>query len=155
MSETMTETMTAPICKTVICKRPLTYLEKSKCWRCLVCNPLTKTAPTIEPKKKYVDVKMTEERVREICQDVLENWHIQKPPVTTEELEKLTGTNNAEVPIKTEPETWRQKAKRMGVKTHNDYTGGARKKVDVLAEMEAKEASQETKQPTEQTYEPL
>lgn len=90
------------------------------------------------------------ERIREIIRDELENWHIQKPPVTRDEID--TSTNNADIPIEPKPETWRQKARRMGVKTHNDYTGGARKKVDVLAEMAAKETSDKL---DKKTYEPL
>ena len=126
----MTETVTnAPICKTVNCKKELTYLEDAKCWRCLVCNPLPKAKPAVESKTKYLDVKVTEERVREIfteqeerireiVRDELENWYIQRPPVTREEV----------------PETWRQQAKRLGIPV-SQQTGGVRKKVDVLADI--------------------
>lgn len=111
--EVQIETQTnAPICKTQTCKRPLTYLEASKCWRCLICNPIPKNVPKPKKEKKFLDVAMTEKRVaemireagkdgilsentlteimkesiREIVQDELMNWHIPKPPVTKEEV---------------------------------------------------------------------
>ncbi len=150
-----TETQTnAPICKTQICKRPLTFLEGPKCWRCLVCNPIPKDVPKAKQEKKFLDVKMTdnrvreilgeqiivsEERIREIVQDELMNWHIQKPPVTKTEIEELSepeGSTTA-TDISVQPLTWRQQAKELGISLHQS-TGGVRKKVDVLADIEAK-----------------
>lgn len=172
MEETMTN---APICKTQICKRPLTYLEDTKCWRCLNCNPIRKTNPQLIQPKAFLDVKMTEKRVaemvrealetgtityvvvgkthpetikveisheqfREIVRDELENWHIQKPSVMKDEIAETvtmgSSANNEETVI-TE-ETWLQKAKRLSVPTHYE-SGGMRKKVDVLKDIEAKE----------------
>ena len=158
--ETQTE-VDVPICKTQICKKPLTWMEKGQCWRCLRCNPIQKSVPTEVPESKYVDVKpdinkvqemidvaISEDRIREIVQDELANWHIQKPLITISEKDEInviekpifTTTSN-DIPIEPEvvEETWRQKARRLGVKTHNDHTGGARKKIDVLAEVEAVE----------------
>ena len=107
MAETLTN---APICATQKCKRPLTFLEETNCWRCLVCNPIVKTAPTVKKKDKYIDVKLTEDmvvkiikeqigsakvislsedQIREIVQDELANWHIQRPPVTKNETEQI------------------------------------------------------------------
>lgn len=144
----MIETMTnAPICKTQICKRPLTYLEKQGCWRCLVCNPLPKDAPKPIKEKKFLDVKMTEvqvaemitkklaeqveigeERIREIVINELENWHIQKPPVTQNEIMEAIETEKDISPDK----DWRQQAKDLGIELFH------RTKADVLAEIEAK-----------------
>ncbi|KKN08261.1 hypothetical protein LCGC14_1058470 [marine sediment metagenome] len=156
----MTETATnAPICKTQICKRPLTYLEDSKCWRCLICNPIPKTVPKVLPKKPaLLDNKVTEERVeqmikevsgisedkiREIVQDELMNWHVPKPSVTAGEVDTLT-----------KPETYMQKAKRLGVATHykanGTMAGGMRKKADVLADIEKEENVQEELRTEEQ-----
>ena len=114
----MAETITgAPICKTVACKKPLTYMENSQCWRCLSCNPLGTNAPTVEPERKYVDVKVTEQRVREIVAeeltdervrkivvDELEDWHIQEPPVTRSEIvvnQPASGCHQDHSPSKT------------------------------------------------------
>lgn len=153
----------SPICKTQICKRPLTWMEKQKCWRCLVCNPIPKNLPKKEERKPFLDVHPDEVRVaemiksamanqsltgaqiREIVQDELMNWHIQKPPATRDEIAEAVGIGEPESNVridiqvpKVKPETWLQKAKRLGVKTHYDE-GGMRKKVDVMADMEAKE----------------
>ena len=147
----------SPICKTQICKRPLTWMEKQKCWRCLVCNPIPKDAPKREERKPFLDVHPDEVRVaemiksamagvREVIQDELMNWHIQKPPATRDEIaetlpissENAYETGGVSATPTTKPETWLQKAKRLGVKTHYDE-GGMRKKVDVLADIEAKE----------------
>ena len=185
----------APICKTQNCKRPLTYLEKQGCWRCLTCNPIPKDTSKPKEKKKFLDVAMKEERVvemikealekgaityiaigkstrpetmgikidegriREIVQDELMNWHIQKPPVTREDYDALidaplkehfdkpadtySSTARDEIAEATsegapveKPETWLQIAKRLGVRTHNEGTGGMRKKVDIIADVE-------------------
>lgn len=156
--------MDAPICATQKCKRPLTKLgPPQNCWRCLVCNPIRKTKPTEIPKKKYIDVTITdkmvreiikeeltaikismpaatvaeemEEKIREIVVDEMANWHIQKPPVTQDEIIAMTETPviNAK-PVK--DWTWLQKAKSLGIRTHNEGGGGMRKKVDILADME-------------------
>ena len=159
MSETITNT---PICKTQICKRPLTYMEKQKCWRCLVCNPLPKDAPQPKKEKKFLDVAMTDERVkeilaervtvseehiREIVRDELENWYIQKPPVTANEVinevlppvelpEGAMRTDEDMAKIEAEREIvsqdWRAQAKALGIPLYH------KKKEDVLAEIEAK-----------------
>jgi len=114
----------------------------------------------MEKRKKYIDVTMTEERVveiikeqigsakvislsedqiREIVQDELANWHIQKPPVTRDEIAEATseGGTFEELPMSVpKPETWRQRAKVLGIPLHKEPTGsGMRKKEDVLADM--------------------
>lgn len=145
----------APICKTQICKRPLTYLEDSKCWRCLECNPIPKDTPIPKKEKKFLDVAMTEKRVkeiiaegtsmseekiREIVQDELMNWHIQKPPITRDETKNLTATeieSERMVQEVNEPPNWRQQAKELGIPLMKEPKGtGARRKVDVLADIE-------------------
>lgn len=144
--------MNAPICKTVTCKRELTYLEDTKCWRCLVCKPLPKGTEVLEEvKKEYIDRTVNEntlearlvefeEKVREIVRDELENWHIQKPSVTATEIQGLTQDVVIKDEVGLEPhiETWRQTAKRLNIPLAKE-TGGARKKVDVLADIEAKQ----------------
>lgn len=127
----MTETLAPPICKTVNCKKELTWQEGSECWRCLTCNPISDAKPAPPKTKKYVDVAMTESRVREIVRDELENWHIQKPPVTRDEIAEATGEGSGEVKVITVPEklTWRQQAKELGIELFH------RKKEDVLADI--------------------
>ena len=157
MPETMTEPTVAapqaPICATQKCKRPLTFLgPPQNCWRCLVCNPIRETKPTEKLKKQYIDVTMTEkmvreiikeelqslnkdtideEKIREIVMDEMANWHIQRPPATRDEIAETIPPSSA-VP---KPETYMQKAKRLGVATHKPE-GGIRKKADVLADIE-------------------
>ena len=171
-----TEVPQVPICATQKCKRRLTFLgPPQNCWRCLVCNPITKTSKTGKPKRdKYIDVTITdamvreiikeeigsvsaglnEEQIREIVQDELANWHIQKPPATRDEIAetvsvseglqqydekgKVTSSILTLTPV-TKPVkdwAWLQKAKSLGIRTHNEGTGGMRKKVDILADME-------------------
>ncbi len=144
MPETLTQT-NVPICKTQNCKRPLVYLEDSKCWRCLICNPIPKIVVAPKQEKKFLDVALTEgrvkemlgeqiaiseERIREIVQDELMNWQFKAPPVAADEVEVITETTP-------QATTWRQEAKALGISLHQS-TGGVRKKVDVLADIEAK-----------------
>lgn len=123
-----------PLCKTVSCKRELTYMEETKCYRCLVCNPLPKAklaAPT-EEKSRYVDVPWTEERIRAIVHDELQNWHVPKPSVTAKEVTKLTTTE----PSGEEPQrTWRDVAKEMNVPLYDHDRKCPRKKDDVLEDI--------------------
>lgn len=180
--EAQTEVQTnAPLCKTQLCKRPLTYLEKQGCWRCFVCNPIPKDAPKPKEQKKFLDVAVQEERVvemikealekgaityiaigksrrpetmeveigegriREIVQDELMNWHIQKSPITKDLVEELTSTSPPEE-LKTSTEvimadslTWRQQAKALGISLMKEPKGtGPRKKEDVLADIKVK-----------------
>ena len=144
----------SPICKTQICKRPLTWMKKQGCWRCLVCNPIPKNLPKKEERKPFLDVHPDEVRVaemiksamtevREIVQNELMNWHIQKPPVTRDEIAEAVGVGEPESNVHIDiqvppPETYMQYAKRLGIATHKK-TGGIRKKEDVLADIEAKE----------------
>ena len=151
-----TETLAPPICKTINCKRELTYLEESGCWRCLICNPIPKSNPTPSKEKtKYIDVAMTEGRVREIVRDELENWHIHKPPVTATEVDNVTKilTRIVDPPpittrtkieqlttqvkdevlgidvLRKDAKNWREQAKELGIPLFH------RKKADVLAEI--------------------
>ena len=121
-----------PICKTVNCKQELTFLEEQGCWRCLVCNPLPKKNSVPPPeKKKYLDVAMTESMVREIVRDELENWHIQRPPVTKEGVVEMLDATDY-------PGTeWRRQAKQLNIPLCTE-TGGGREKEDVLRDIEAR-----------------
>ena len=107
------------------CREELTVIKKTGCRRCLNCHPIN-DVPVVPFKKetKYVDITLTEGRVREIVRDELENWHLQKPSVTKDEITSIVE----------EPESWRQTAKRLGISL-SQATGGVRKKVDVLADI--------------------
>lgn len=139
------------------CKTELFYDEKRGCSVCLKCNPLS-TAPVVteKPKSNYVDVTMTEKRIREIVRDELENWHIQKPPMTRDEIidERLNLSGS---PVKksgvqelTEDEivvtkvNWRARAKELGIPIYDQERKRPRKKVDVLADIAEKTKSPET-----------
>ena len=136
----------APICKTQICKRPLSYIEKTGCWRCLICNPWPKDMKTEEKERSYLDVKMTDERVKELVGNQLTADDVRKivvdsmyefmakPVHDPDYPQPITVLPEAEITIK--PETWRQKAKRLGVVTHHPDGGGMRKKVEIMADME-------------------
>lgn len=130
------------------CGEELSYDEKRDCKVCLICHPGKPDAPAkpTPEKPKFLDERMTEARVREIVRDEMENWHIPKPSVTKEEVENLT--NNVVVEPKVKEKTWRDKAKEMGVPTHykvdGKHAGGMRKKVDVLADIKAKETKEST-----------
>ena len=119
--------------KCKICETELTEME-SGCTRCLKCYPITEVS-TPQPKKENpkIDVHWTEERIRSIVQDELENWH--KTTTVHTEKQDLVLT---EVPIPADM-NWREEAKRLGISLSKE-TGGARKKVDVLADIESAKA---------------
>ncbi len=168
------------------CGNELTEDKERGCMECLVCYPKNRVVPVQEKEKKtYLDVipnevrvaemlaeqvKVDEKRIREIVVDELENWHIQKPPVTRDDYNALIdpplreefnqsrnltaseAVKNANVQAfkqlatitatsattPTPPDmTWRQEAKALGIRL-SQPTGGARKKVDVLADIKAR-----------------
>ncbi len=123
---------------------------------------------TERPDRKLLDEKMTEERVkeiagermtaddiREIVRDVMVEFSTKEEPdpdypPTQAEIAKITQLpeavgagdfgSNVHIDIKIpKPETWMQKAKRLGVQTHIPDGRGMRKKVDIMADMETKE----------------
>ena len=119
------------------CRGELTYDEKRNYKICLSCHPPKKPKSTSPKATKYVDVKLTEERVREIVRDELENWHIQKPPVTKDDIVGMSSTYSTlggitEPTIQFKPVDYRQQAKELGIKTFG------KKKVDVLKEIQDK-----------------
>lgn len=143
------EIASAPICKTVECKRPLTRLGPPwNCWICLHCNthPATRNKQTAEAteekKRKLVDETMTEKKVTEIVaktikdivREELANLNIPQPPVTRAEINQLPESQSLIA-----PENWRIRAKRLGVRLTQE-TGGVRKKADVLADIEKAES---------------
>ncbi len=150
------------------CGNELTEDKERGCMECLVCYPKNRVVPVQEEEKKtYLDVipnevrvaemianagkdgvlnrhELTEimiESIREIVRDELENWHIQKPPVTRDEIRDtdLTASESTELQavVAVTNMTWRQEAKALGIRL-SQPTGGARKKVDVLAEIKAR-----------------
>ena len=120
------------------CREELTYDKERNCKVCLHCNPpRAKVAPPPKDKRNFIDVKVTEERVGEIfkelfagdavrliVRDELENYHIQKPPVTKEEISLIPPTDNQD--------DWRAKARELGIPLFQ------RTKKDVLKDIEEK-----------------
>ncbi len=170
-------------CATQKCKLPLTRLgDPWNCWICLKCNTHpSKVSPrqTERPDRPLLDEQMTEEKVRqiagegmtaedirEIVRDTMAEFSAKEeidpdyPPTHAEisqiaesvtTIEPVHGTEEVDIPVK--PETWMQKAKRLGVQTHIPDGRGMRKKVDIMADMETKENEtvQKELRPEEQT----
>lgn len=133
------------------CNTELTRDEKRNCLVCLACNPPQQTKP--EPPKeeaKYLDVKLTEERVREIVKDELENWCISNPSTTKEDIESQAA-EDLDSAVQTQSDAdaatsvadtastvnWRAQAKALGIPLFQ------RKKEDVLADIAKKTKSPE------------
>ena len=134
------------------------YDEKRKCWYCPVCTPLQKEVAKVKEKERhYVDVRLTEARVKkliketiaeivpEMIQDGVEKFYI---PSTETDMAKKVLDKIIEDPTTyghlLEPEivydkhkNWRSEAKELGIPLAQP-TGGARKKVDVLKDIEEK-----------------
>ncbi len=117
------------------CKTELTEIKNDKgettCLRCLSCHPITAYVPPVEKEDKYVDKPWTDERVIEVIdkvvpdmiREVLENWHIQRPPATVVEIKE-----------KTEP-SWRDQAKELGIEVYDKVNKRPRLKIDVLKDI--------------------
>ena len=139
--------MNCKMCHTELTKMPE---KQGDCLRCLTCKPIPKDVPK-EPEpegNKKVDVKVTEARVREIVRDELENWHINKPPVTQKDIMRITNdagdivlanveldgetTVTSNEPFIMEPLNWRDQAKALNISLYH------KKKEVVLAEIEEK-----------------
>lgn len=147
------------------CNGKLAFDDKRKCSFCPICYPPNRIQPTpVKQDKQFLDVKVTEKRVIELIQEYvppivrreLENWHIQKPPVTVEELKEEVkglvnnldlGSDTNNVPTEPIQETFLEKAKRMGIATHYEVdgvmSGGMRKKVDIMADIAKQESTDE------------
>ncbi len=151
-----------PICATQKCKKPLTKLgDPWNCWICLKCNKhpavVNKMQKEEEQKKRtYLDKKLTTDDVAKMIQEALAKQAAEMTkgyPPTQADIKTMTEpeTVNATSEIKQLPEdvikpllpeTYMQKAKRLGVKTHHPDGGGMRKKVDVEADIAVKETEQ-------------
>ena len=145
------------------------------CWICLKCNKHPEEVNKMQKeedqrKRKYLDKKLTTEDVSEMIKkemagvkDMIRDA-LAKPdyPPTQAEIAKMTqvapspspvaeavGTHDGEtkiVEIKApKPETYLQKAKRLGVATHIP-TGGMRKKTEIMADIENLETDPESEE---------
>ncbi len=143
------------------------------CKRCLKCNPMTKYVAPVKKARRDVDLPWTDERVIEVIdrvvpdmiRETLENWHIQKPSVTRDDIKFL---NNDKVSIEVKPDTlgeqyvqgilteqdklkekvevvqeptqtWRQQAKELGIEVYDRVNKKPRLKVDVIKEIAEKQ----------------
>ena len=143
-----------PTCKTQVCKRPLTKLgEPWNCWICLKCNKHPEEVRKMrkeddERKRKYVGKTVSVEEFDKLKQQMAELLAKPAYPPTQAEIQTIVApeTINAAPDIRRleigviKPETYLQKAKRLGVKTHDTGeggTGGMRKKAEIMADMES------------------
>lgn len=128
------------------CNTELAYDDKRKCHYCPECHPLRNDPPPVTEKlpDRRIDVKPDEKRVIEIIKEIvpdmirneLENWYVQKPPITRSELEVNTEPANVTISPDTTTSTvstfstvdnellneiaagdWRDTARSMGIKT--------------------------------------
>lgn len=160
-----------PTCATQKCKKPLTKLGKPwNCWICLKCNKHPEEVNKMKKeedqrKRTYVDKKLTTEDVSKMIKaemagvkDMIREA-LAKPdyPPTQAEIQTMTSpeTINAkpitvlkagdgiDKVVTVKPETYLQKAKRLGVATHIP-TGGMRKKAEIMADIENIGTDEET-----------
>ena len=138
-----------------ICGEELTEMKNAEgevtCKRCLACKPIVEPPKPKADETKYVDVAWTEERIRVLIRDELENWHkmtlVHKGNMTLTEVAAPDGVKEkvavagdvTEIPEGVEiPGTipkWTDQAKELGISLMKE-TGGRRKKDDVLQDIE-------------------
>ncbi len=150
-----------PTCATQKCKRPLTKLgDPWNCWICLECNTHPEEVNKMrkeEDKRKrtYLDKKVTPDDVQRIVDAAVEKaLAAQRPdyPPSAAEIQTMTAPET----INAKPETYLQKAKRLGVATHIP-TGGMRKKAEIEADIEShgkEETIEEAKEFSENAQSP-
>ncbi len=142
-----------PECATQKCKRPLTRLgDPWNCWICLKCNKHPEEVNKMrkeedQKKRKYLDKKLTTEDVSEMIKAemvgvkdmIREALAEQRPayPPTQVEIQTMTAPENVNAKPVEKPETWMQKAKRLGVQTHIPDGRGMRKKAEIMADIES------------------
>ena len=143
-----------PKCKTQICKRPLTRLDEPwNCWICLKCNKHPKEVNKAMAEKqieqhphRYVKDHVSHSELDElVAKKVAEILAEQRPayPPTQAEIRTMTEPILQNAKPEEKPETWLQKAKRLGVATHIP-TGGMRKKTEIMADIERVEKGNAT-----------
>jgi len=144
-----------PECATQKCKSPLTRLgEPWNCWICLKCNKHPEEVNKMQKeedqrKRKYLDKKLTTEDVSEMIKKEMAGEKdmireaLEKPayPPTQAEIQTMTSPET----INAKPETYLQKAKRLGVATHIT-TGGMRKKTEIITDIENLETNPESEE---------
>ncbi|KKN10413.1 hypothetical protein LCGC14_1036760 [marine sediment metagenome] len=142
-----------PTCATQKCKKPLTKLgDPWNCWICLKCNKHPEEVNKMQKeedqrKRKYLDKKLTTEDVSEMIKAemagvkdmIREALAEQRPayPPTQAEIQTMTAPENVNAKPVEKPETWMQKAKRLGVQTHIPDGRGMRKKAEIMADIES------------------
>lgn len=150
--------MNTPKCATQKCLRPLTKLGPPwNCWICLHCNEHPdvvnkRNNKTEQPERKYVDTTLTKDNVKEMIKEALsgvggmvreamsefslkEEPDPDYPPPRAEINQIAESVKQNAVPVE-KPETWRQKAKNLGISLMKEPKGtGPRKKEDVLADI--------------------
>lgn len=121
------------------CGTEVTFLEATNNYRCLNCYPVQEEGKPVEEKeRKYIDVQMTEAKVREIVKEIvrgivrdeIENWVISRPAkeVVPETVESELDSHK----------NWRSEAKELGIDVYDRENKKPRLKVDVIAEIDEK-----------------
>ncbi len=124
------------------CKGELTFIEKTKCYRCLTCYPEGQNQPVEKPvKKEDPDIVILKKRIRDVIAEVV-------PDMIREELENwvapatmtFTNGNQAEIQIPEldKKKNWRSEAKDLGIEVYDREKKCPRKKVDVVKDIEDK-----------------
>ena len=150
-----------PTCATQKCKKPLTKLgEPWNCWICLKCNKHPEEVNKMQKeedqrKRKYLDKKLTTEDVSKMIKaemtgvkDMIREALAEQRPVyppTQAEIQTMTASETINAKPIEKPETYLQKAKRLGVATHIP-TGGMRKKTEIIADIENLEQDLESEE---------
>ena len=130
-----------PSCATVKCRKPLTKLGPPwNCWICLKCNDhpevVNKRVKEEEQRKRtYIDKTVSYEAFEKLQKQMAELLAKPSYPPTQVEIKTMTDPEK----INAKPETVMQKAKRLGIRTHNEGTGGRRTTADIMADIEAVE----------------
>ena len=137
------------------CETELIRDEERDCLYCPVCHPpQKKVSPEEKPETKYIDVTMTEarvralitehqeaedERIREIVQDELIAW---TKPVTTEGIEPVVVSPEkeilVEIPELDKHKNWRSEAKELEIELYDKENRKSRLKADVITDIDAK-----------------
>ncbi len=126
------------------CSGELTFIEKTKCWRCLSCYPEGQNKPVEKPpKKEDPDVVIMKKRIRDVIAEVvpdmireeLENW-VSPTAATGDSIE--VSQDEVYIPELDKHKNWRSEAKELGIEVYDREKKKLRLKVDVIADIDEK-----------------
>jgi len=118
------------------CETELTEMKDGKnefiCFRCLNCHPLTTYVKPEDKATRYVDIPWTEERIIEVIDKVVPDMIRDILNAKNDTIDGKPELSHVEV---VPEDNWREQAKKLGIPLSQE-TGGARKKVDVLKDIQ-------------------